>query len=255
MEFSSFAIDGKHITMQAPKNGGSEYFNYKGCHSIVLLAVADANYKFIYVDVGCKGRISDGGVFHNCSLGNSLEQGTLKLPSPEPLPTREIPVPYCFVGDDAFPMKSYILKAYPFRDQPAPNRIFNYRLSRARRVVENSFGIIANKFRILRKPIALSPNIVVDIVMAICVLHNFLLTEKDCKINYLSPGLVDCDNENDCEILSGSWRNEEIPGNVYFSLQKGMDRNYTVSQKQVRDELKDYFITTVGEIPWQYKKN
>lgn len=111
------AIDGKHITMQAPKNGGSEYFNYKGCHSIVLLAVADANYKFIYVDVGCKGRISDGGVFHNCSLGNSLEQGTLKLPSPEPLPTREIPVPYCFVGDDAFPMKSYILKAYPFRDR------------------------------------------------------------------------------------------------------------------------------------------
>lgn len=61
------AMDGKHIHLQAPINSGSNFFNYKSTFSIVLLALVDADYNFLYADVGCQGRISDGGVFRNTS--------------------------------------------------------------------------------------------------------------------------------------------------------------------------------------------
>ena len=245
------ALDGKHVVIQAPENSGSHYFNYKGTYSIVLLAIVDSQYKFTYVDVGCNGRISDGGVFQNCSIYEGLEHGTLHLPGSKPLPNRSKAVPYCFVADDAFAMKPYILKPYPYHGQPAPNRIFNYRLSRARRIVENSFGIIANKFRVLRKPMALTPGRVKDIVLAICALHNFLLESKD-RANYLHQGLIDTENEDTHEVTPGTWR-DDGPTNSMFPLHTGIQRNYAISQKQVREEFTEYFMTAEGEVSWQYR--
>ena len=97
------SIDGKHIRIKCPSKSGSMYFNYKHFYSIVLMAVADANYKFTMVDVGAYGKDSDGGVFWNTRIHTELENGRLKLPISRRLPNSEIIAPFVFVGDEAFP--------------------------------------------------------------------------------------------------------------------------------------------------------
>ncbi|XP_042857143.1 putative nuclease HARBI1 [Penaeus japonicus] len=152
------AVDGKHVQMQASKSSGSLFFNYKGTHSIVFMACVNADYQFIYADVGCQGRISDGGVFKYTSLHEKLEQIWLRLPPEQPLAEGRIPVPYLFVGDDAFALSRYLLKSFPGNlERSTPERIFNYRLCRARRIVENAFGILSSKFSVFLKPIGLHP--------------------------------------------------------------------------------------------------
>ena len=120
------AIDGKHIAIQQPGKSGSEFFNYKHFFSILLLALVDANYKFIYVDVGAAGRAGDAGVFNNSLLKSALQNGFLKLP--EPRKVGEKLINYHMIGDDAFPMSLSLMKPQPHRHLEKEKRIFNYRL-------------------------------------------------------------------------------------------------------------------------------
>ncbi|XP_076549178.1 uncharacterized protein LOC143306597 [Osmia lignaria lignaria] len=104
------SIDGKSI--QSPKHSGSDYINYKGFFSVVLLSVVDANYNFLFVDVGCQGRISDGGVFNNSSLYRAMEEKKLNIPAAIRLEGRETPIPFFFLGDEALPISEHLLKCY-----------------------------------------------------------------------------------------------------------------------------------------------
>ena len=79
------SLDGKHIMIQAPKNSGSLFFNYKKHFSVALLAVVDANYKFVIVDIGAYGRQSDGSVFANSLFGRMLKAQQLPIPPPDSL--------------------------------------------------------------------------------------------------------------------------------------------------------------------------
>ena len=208
------ALDGKHVVMQAPAHAGSHFFNYKKTHSIVLLALVDANYRFIFVDSGCNGRISDGGVSSRCTLSSSLERNELSLPDDEGLSDGSPPLPFVVVADDAFPLKRNIMKPYPFRNQPAQNRVFNYRLSRARRCVENAFGILCQIFRIFRRPILVDAEKSQKIVLAACSLHNYILM-KSSSTSY--SGLADREDD-DGTLIPGIWRNEALPTRSFLSI-------------------------------------
>lgn len=82
------------------------------------------------------------------------------------------------MGDDAFPLSLRIMKPCPSRNLSNDKRIFNHRLSRARPVVENAFGILAHEWRVFLTTIKLSPDKVTDIILAACCLHN-LMVEKN----------------------------------------------------------------------------
>ena len=94
-------MDGKHICIKQPSNSGSYYYNYKNWFIIVLLAVVDANYQFVLVDVGCNGRISDNRVYQNSKISLAFEENTLNIRS---LTENSMPIPFMIVADDAFPL-------------------------------------------------------------------------------------------------------------------------------------------------------
>lgn len=125
------------------------YYNYKSSHSLVLMAIADANYQISLLDIGAPGRRSDGGIFHASEIGKRLQNGMLSIPPPRPVENGGQALPFVLVGDEAFPLTQYMLRPYPRSGRfDRRKNIFNYRLSRARRVVENVFGILSARMRI-----------------------------------------------------------------------------------------------------------
>ena len=199
-------------------------------------AVVDADYQFLYVDVGAEGRMSDGGVFAHCSLFTALEDRLLNIPDAEPLSnTCHMAVPYYLAGDEAFPLKPFLMKPYSRRALTVEEQTCNYRFSRGRVVVEHAFGMLASVFRILHTPIHLQPQKAELIVLAVCVLHNFL--RQRCKNAYLPP-------------VAGSI-GPTVEGLV--PLEFTQHRNATNAAKEVRDVLKQYFMTE-GQLSWQQER-
>ena len=162
------------------------------------------------VDAACNSRslalgataVSDGGVFGQCQLSKFLSDPET-LPAAEPLSGREKAMPFVVVADDAFPLRADVMKPYPQKNIGGIQRVFNYRLSRARRIVENAFGILSDVFRIFHRPTALSPEKATKLVLACCALHNFSLSNKASRAVYLQTGVLDQDNNSQIEL--GSW--------------------------------------------------
>ena len=200
------AIDGKHIAIKKPAKSGSHFFSYKGFYSIVLLALVDSEYKFLSVNVGVQGSCSDAGVYNHSSLVEPrLRNGTLGLPNPEPLPRDDRDTGYFLVGDDAFALRIYMMKPYPHYNLDHDQRIFNYRCSRARRVVENAFGILACHFRCLLSTLQTNHCNARKITKACVVLHNIM------RVRY--PGLQNADLDvevDDGNFVPGAWRNAGV---------------------------------------------
>ncbi|WKX95126.1 hypothetical protein Q1695_011967 [Nippostrongylus brasiliensis] len=215
------ALDGKHIACVCPKRSGSLFYNYKNYYSIVLLALVDANYKCVLYDLGAAGRSSDAGVFMTSEMKTFLEDNDGDFPVPVDLDGMGT-VPCHFLVDQGFRLTTRFLRPYSNAEAAydSKKRYFNYKMNSARRVVENYFGILAGRFRLLLRRVHGTPEHIKDIVQSLMILHNLLVDAigGDTVVGRYSINPVQDDNA----------RFDDV------------DRT-TDDAKLLRDTMKDYF--------------
>ena len=241
------ALDGKHIVITAPFKSGSLFHNYKGTFSVNLMALVDANYKFILIDVGQYGSNADGGVFQRSEFGRRFLNRELEIPPPKIIADApEIGLlPHCIIADEAFPLRIDLMRPYPRRSRhenlPEDKAAFNYRLSRARRIVENAFGILAQRWRLLNRRIQLSEDNVVTVVKACCILHNFLRDSAD----YHDRSTLQVNEDGDVLMPVGGAIVNVAYMRGYHSAKDAL---------QTRELFKTYFNSPSGSLPWQLER-
>ncbi|KAL7293788.1 hypothetical protein TKK_0012850 [Trichogramma kaykai] len=208
------SIDGKHVRIKKPAHSGSAYFNYKRYFSCVLQAVVDANGKFIFIDIVQYGSQSDGGIFSSSKLKKALDLKKLAIPNESKLPRSDVRMPYYFIGDGAYPLRKYLLKPIRGKNLTHIESNYNKRVSRARVVVENAFGILSQVWRVYHTTINAQPKMVEKIIKATCVLHNIILDARIDKNNIRTKF------ENDSEGIDGKKNTYECERSSEF--QQGM---------------------------------
>jgi len=213
-------VDEKHIKVKNPAH-----------FSIALQGLANANSKFITIDVGAYGKQSEGGVFHQSSLGIGLENGTLSVPPPKALPNQEKMLPYVILGDKAYPLTTYLMRPFPKQDLNIEKKVFNYRLSRARRCVECAFGILFSKWRFLLNELEISVENSKSLVKCACLLHNVIIEEEGLQLDDYDENMKFAEtNDIICQQRANRGTNLSI---------------------DVRNTFMEFFMSPDGELRWQ----
>jgi len=165
----------------------------------------------------------------------------LSIPLPRPVEDGGQALPFVLVGDEAFPLTHYMLRPYPRSGRlDRRKNVFNYRLSRARRVIENVFGILSARVRIFRKPLVASVSSATRIIKATTCLHNFII-EEELKLPYTQRRYT---------TLNAHERQLHIGIEDEETCNRSRPRK---SSAQIRDDFATFFETT-GAVPWQWEK-
>lgn len=152
------------------------------------------------------------------------------------------------MGDDAFPLKTYLMKPFSKPILTKKERIYNYRTSRARRIVENAFGILASRFRVLGQATPLKVETTTKVVKTVCTIHNWLRSTS--PTSYTPPGSFDYEDIVNTTIVQGQWRLEisQLPS---ILRSRHYNRHKKIAQ-QIRERYMEYF-SGEWKIDWQDK--
>ena len=240
------ALDGKHIAIECPGYSGSEYFNYKGFFSIVLMAMCDSKYCFTLVDVGNYGKDNDAQIFNNSDIGRAFLNNKMHIPPAESIHGHLLP--HVIIADEIFALKPWLMKPFPGKGLTETQAVFNYRLSRARRTIENAFGILSARWRIFLKPIKAKPTLVDNIVKACLCLHNYLRLTDNAQ--YVPTGFVDSEDSSG-KIIGGDWRSVVNEGALLPTATGRAFNRSSADAKQTRDLFEKYFNSQEGSLSWQ----
>lgn len=165
-------------------------------------------------------------------LGKAIKENFFDIPPPKNLPNSDIVLPHVVFGDEAFLLMTNLMKPYP-RSQSLVDRtkvVYNYRLSRARRIVENAFGVSTHRFRIYCTLIHLNTSTLEDAVTSTCIIHNILIDEK------IQP-------ENSFDVDRTVYLNS-------IDHIEEIEPQEIDEPMEIRNKFKEYF-DTFGAVSWQ----
>ncbi|XP_062519984.1 uncharacterized protein LOC134195007 [Corticium candelabrum] len=190
------AVDGSHIPIKSPPLNPACYINRKGFHSIILQAVVDSFLYFNDICIGWPGRVHDARVLANSRLFAVAEHAGTAFPGSETVVCNGARIPVLILGDPAYPLKSWLMKAYPeSANMRESEKSFNYKLSCARIAVERAFGLLKGRWRILLNQQETDINNVQVVVIACCTLHNYCLAHNEINDDYSETETI-CDLES-----------------------------------------------------------
>lgn len=142
-------------------------------------------------------------------MGRAIKNGFFCIPPPQCIPETDVMAPFVIVGDQAFPLLVNLMRPFPENQSIGndANEQFNYRLSRARRVSENAFGISTSLFTIFTKPFDIrcdeTRN---DLILSTCLLHNLIRDENEefflshqTNSNHTQQSQINTDNDESTE--------------------------------------------------------
>ena len=187
--------------------------------------------------LGAMALQSDCAVFNRSNLKAALEAGSIGFPPDEHLPQDDEPMPYFLMGDDAFPLRTWLVKPFSTRNLVEAERLSNYR-----RIVENAFGILANRFRCLLTTMLQKPETVGVITSSCICLHNLM------HIRYpgLQNALLDREDDNH-QFVPGAWRDEC----VFEDVRNGTGPNEATREAKRKRIYYKHYVNNIGVVPWQ----
>ena len=238
--FAFAAIDGSHLPIKCPPGGPEamkDYHNFKNFYSVVLMALVDAKYRFIWAALGAPGNTHDSTYFQSTNLYQELNDCNAFLGKFQIVNNTR--VPSMILGDGAFPMKPWLCKPYGDAVLSEKKRYFNYRLSRARMVSEGAFGKLKSRFRVLHKKCESSKDSVKSMGLAAIVLHNICLEFGDT---------LPRSNDLTVDPATNKRRDSNEIANI-LDLTDRNQKNYVIdkSAKAIQESLTELF--------WEEKQN
>ncbi|XP_065191888.1 uncharacterized protein LOC135822976 [Sycon ciliatum] len=169
LPYCAGAIDGTFMEIEKPVAHGDVYWCYKKYPSIMILGTVDARGIFTNVNCGRPGSVGDAAAFASSALRQNIVDKKWLVSNPLPIGQLQIQ-PY-LVADSAFALNTFTMKCFTTPVTPA-QQSFNYRLIRTRRVVEQAFGRLKGRFRILVHSSIRDPRFAADVAVVACALHN-----------------------------------------------------------------------------------
>lgn len=225
-----------------------------------FMAVSDAKHRFIVVEAGASGKRADVNIFYKSTFAKKMANGSFEIPPPCPQDGVEGDLPFFWVGDSAYPQTGNIATPFKGNHLRPEEEVYNYRLSRARRIVENAFGILTARFRIMFRSIEGSPALVRGVILACLALHNYHLADEESvpprRRKYRPYGYADYVRE-DGTYIYGRWRNEQpkeertVLKRLLFAVGQA-GRGTSIQGKELAEKLLRYFI--MRPLDWQWKK-